>query len=124
MVEDFGPVIFQYTRAQAISDGVLIDAGQLAREAGFNCPVALTSAAWTAAIDGPQFGQVGCEAGRLWDVLHMLRVSAPRTGGNLVHFTVMVADADGRARDVSLRAVCGPGDDAMPVITIMLPHED
>ena len=124
MVEDFGPVIFRYTRTHAIEDGVLIDAGRLAKEAGFNCPVALTSAAWAATVDGPQFGQVGCEEGRLWDVLHMLRVSAPRASGNLAHFTVMVADAEGRMRDVSLRALCGPGDDGIPVITILLPHED
>ena len=42
----FGNVISTYTRAQAIEDGVLIDAGAMAREAGFKWPVALTTAAW------------------------------------------------------------------------------
>ena len=42
----FGDVIFTYTRAQALADGVLIDAGALAQEAGFRLPVAITAAAW------------------------------------------------------------------------------
>ena len=42
----FGPVIMSYTRAQALEDGVLVDAGPLAREAGFHWPVALTRAVW------------------------------------------------------------------------------
>ena len=31
----FGDAIFIYTRAQAIADGVLVDAGSMAKEAGF-----------------------------------------------------------------------------------------
>ena len=42
----FGKVISVYTRAQALADGVLIDAGPMAREAGFRWPVAITAAAW------------------------------------------------------------------------------
>ena len=40
----FGPPIHTYTRAQALADGVLVDAGPLAKEAGFRWPVALTQA--------------------------------------------------------------------------------
>ena len=39
----FGEVISTYTRAQAIEDGVLVDAGPMAKEAGFNWPVVLTA---------------------------------------------------------------------------------
>ncbi len=42
----FGKVISTYTRAQAIEDGVLIDPGSMAKEAGFKWPVALTADAW------------------------------------------------------------------------------
>jgi type I site-specific restriction endonuclease len=38
----FGEVIFYYTRAQAIKDGVLVDVSKLASEAGFKYPVAVT----------------------------------------------------------------------------------
>ena len=40
----FGPVISCYSRAQAIEDGVLVDVTNMAREAGFKWPVALTHA--------------------------------------------------------------------------------
>jgi len=30
----------------------------------------------------------------------------------------------GRSRNYQMKAVCGPGDDASPVITISLPYED
>ena len=39
-------VISTYSRAQALEDGVLVDAGPLAKEAGFRWPVAITAAAW------------------------------------------------------------------------------
>jgi len=39
-----GEVISTYSRAQALEDGVLIDAGAMAREAGLRWPVALTAA--------------------------------------------------------------------------------
>ena len=41
----FGKVVSVYTRAQALADGVLIDAGPMAREAGFRWPVAITAGA-------------------------------------------------------------------------------
>ena len=39
----FGEVIYSYTRAQAIEDGVLADASKMAREAGFRIPVAIST---------------------------------------------------------------------------------
>lgn len=39
-------VIHAYTRAQAIEDGVLVDLSDLAREAGFRFPVAVTLGVW------------------------------------------------------------------------------
>lgn len=41
-----GPVIYSYTRAEAIADHVLIDVSETAWEAGFKWPVALTHAVW------------------------------------------------------------------------------
>ena len=43
----FGEVVYAYTRAEAIADGVLVDVTELARAAGFRHPVAMTSAAWS-----------------------------------------------------------------------------
>ena len=46
-------VIFSYTRAQAIADGVLIDATELAKEAGFRIPVAVTAGVWAECVAVP-----------------------------------------------------------------------
>ena len=71
----FGEVIYSYTRAQAIDDGVLIDATEMAKEAGFNWPVALTAAAWSDCVawsDADNDRQTyQDQSGRLWDVLFM-----------------------------------------------------
>ena len=71
----FGEVISTYTRAQAIEDGVLIDAGSMASEAGFKWPVALTSAVWADCVawteDDSEQQVHQDQSGRLWDVLYM-----------------------------------------------------
>ena len=67
------------------------------------------------------------EAGRLWDVLWLLRLAIGRSGGGPeVRFGVHVRD-DNRERTpplVRLKALCGPGDDGGPVLTVMLPDEE
>ena len=67
------------------------------------------------------------EAGRLWDVLFLLRLAVARSdGGPEVRFGVRVRDdnREGTPPLVRLKAVCGPGDQGEPVITVMLPDED
>jgi len=70
-----GNAVSTNSRAQALEDGVLIDAGPMAREAGLIWPVALTSAAWEDCVawsDADSVRQVHRdEAGRMWDVLYM-----------------------------------------------------
>lgn len=119
--------IHSYSRAQALTDGVLIDASRLAHEAGFRFPVALTRAAWEKCVTVPKGILCQDEEGRLWDVLHML-YGAIRRGqdGSEVPFIVHVRNSN-RPRippAISLRAVCGPGDDGSPVVTIKLSGED
>ena len=38
----FGPVIYAYTRAQAVADGVQVEVTKTAKEAGISFPVFLT----------------------------------------------------------------------------------
>jgi len=121
----FGEVIFQYTRAQAIEDGVLIDVTEKAREAGINFPTAVTAAVWEQCVTVPEKAHCQDEIGRLWDILTVLRFTIIRSkGGQEVAFTVAVQNGPGRPKPVRLKALCGPGDSGEPVITIMLPHED
>ena len=53
-------LIFSYTRAQAIADGVLVDVSELAKQAGFRFPVAVTAGVWAECVAGP----AGVWAGR------------------------------------------------------------
>jgi len=141
MQEIFGDVIYAYTRAQALEDGVLIDVTDTAREAGIKFPTALTRAVWADYVAVPdELGGQQDEFGRCWDVLWMLSV-AVRTGriqGDTGTFEVIIAkpdkgdwrsnekphDGSRTQRLVTLKAVCGPSDDGSPCITIMRPEED
>jgi hypothetical protein len=70
----------------------------------------------------------GCQdlAGRVWDVFWMLLVAIRQApAGDTVGFAVSVLTDGAHNREtVHLKSICGPGDDAEPVITIMLPNED
>jgi hypothetical protein len=120
-------LIHCYTRAQAIADGVLVDVSGTAREAGIRSPVALTRAVWERCVVVPPGVMCQDEAGRLWDVCWLLAcVIRGCPGGPVVRFAVHVRN-DNRERTpplVRLKAVCGPGDDGEPVVTVMMPAED
>ena len=129
----FGEIISTYTRAQAIEDGVLIDAGSMAQEAGFKWPVAVTSAAWadyvTWSEDDSDKQVHQDESGRLWDVLFMAShaIRAHSCSGDRLLFQLYRVPRDGRsikAELTTLKLIVGPGDQGEPVITILLPHED
>jgi hypothetical protein len=114
-----------YTRADALRDGVLIDVSATAKEAGIRWPVALTRAAWERCVQVPPGVICQDEAGRLWDVLFLLALSARQAEGAEVRFAVHVRN-DNRDRTaplVRLKAVCGPGDGGEPVLTVMMPGE-
>lgn len=129
--EMFGPVIYAYTRAQAIEDGVLVDVTVTAAEAGFKVPVALTQGLWTEAVAWSQGGTQD-ESGRLWDVLWMAFCTIKARGPQALSERRMnvdvlrVPDEPGATRASLLRfvIVCGPGDEGEPVITAFLPGED
>ena len=129
----FGPVISSYSRAQAIDDGVLIDAGSMAREAGFKWPVAFTSAAWCDCVAWSEIDNqkqaYQDESGRLWDVLFMASqaIRAASDSGDRRNFSLYRVPRNGQsqeAEEVTLKLIVGPGDQGEPVITILLPNED
>lgn len=115
-------IIHTYTRAQAIEDGVLVDVSQTAREAGIKYPVALTSAVWGIIENIPEKYKHEDIQGRLWDVVWMLRMAIPRSSGPVI-FYKLVLHRHGNPH-LTLKAICGPGDNAEPVVTVMLPGED
>jgi len=118
-------ILFCYTRADALADGVLIDLSQLASEAGFKFPTAITSAAWAAVIEPPADCTEQSNEGRSWDVLSVLRAAARQAGGvSEVRFVVRVRQSQEASADVELKACIHPGDAGEAVISIMLPNED
>ncbi len=121
------PVIFSYTRKQALEDGVLVDLTEWAAQTGFVIPVACTSAVWHQYIVPPEqtrdLGQ--SERGRGHDLLWVLFNAIKRQAeGDTVMFKVIFLQARNRQETVKLKAIIGPGDSADPVITILRPEED
>lgn len=131
LADFFGPVVHQYTRAQAIADGVLIDVSRTAAEAGFCFPVAMTAAAWADCVAWNE-ADSECQthqdqSARLWDVVWMASRAARQAQGiERVPFRLYRIPRDGRsigARLTTLHLHIGPGDDGRPVITILMPDE-
>ena len=117
-------VIFSYTRAQAIEDGVLVDVSETAREAGFKYPFAMTAEVWGLIEHIPAKHSHEDFQGRLLDVLMVARYSISKAGkgDDVVFFEVILHHQDGDK--VKLKLHIGPGDDGSPVLTLMLPWQD
>lgn len=120
-------VIYSYTREQAIADGVLVDVSEMAKEAGFLYPVAVTQGVWhDIVVPSPRDQKDGQSIdGRLWDVLYMLKcaIHFKTAPSNKTDFFV-IAVHERKQETHKLYALCGPGDNAEPVVTIMHPWED
>lgn len=115
-----------YTRKEAIEDGALIDVTEAAKEAGIKWPVALTDTVYNMFVEIPRGleGEGQSISGRLWDILTMFRYAAKNGDGSEILFKLGVRNRPGITKTVTLKSVCGPGDNMEPVITIMLPEED
>lgn len=124
MFDDF-EIIHRYTRAEAIADGVLVDATAMAKEAGFRYPIALTQAVWEKYVKVPPGVEAQDEAGRLWDVLSMLRHAIGRSqSDDTLLFQLHVRNSNAAPEIVTLKALCHADDDGSPCITILMPTED
>ena len=127
--EPFGPVIYSYTRAQAVADGVQVEVTKTANEAGIKFPVFLTRTVFDAYVEVPPGVTGQDEAGRLWDIVWMLRfaILRSRPGADRIPVALYVRQSNTeRPRLIKLIATCGPLDldDPQPAITVMMPDED
>lgn len=123
----FGDVISSYSRKQAIEDGQLVDlsavAGEVCRQ-HFKVPVACTAAVWgiiDRAIKNKRW--MNDLNGIVHDVLWMSKMMGRSINPSTRVFQVIIKGA-GRQSKFTFKMACGPGDDAEPVMTIMLPEED
>ena len=136
----FGEVIYSYTRKQALADGFQVEVTETAQEAGISFPVFLTRTVFDSFVTVPPGVDAQDEAGRLWDIVWMLRFAIQRSrslapiGGegqgegacSRLPFALYVRNDNRAPKLVKLIATCGPRDmdDPRPAITVMLPDED
>ena len=123
-------MIYTYTRAQALADGVLVDVSQTAQEAGFRYPAVITAdlhATLTPNRRERSYGQ--SYEGRLWDALFLAPFAARRaiwknqTAFRFGRRSVPTNSGRLRKRTLHLWMVIGPGDQGEPVITIGFPGD-
>jgi hypothetical protein len=124
------PVVYCYSRKNAIADGVQVEVSSLAKEAGFKFPVFVTQSVWQAYVRVPEGVSGQDETGRLWDLLSLLRYAIRRSPTEQIgylEFRLFVRNADDQpAREVTLVAECDAldFDDPRPAMTISMPGED
>jgi hypothetical protein len=126
---DAADLIHSHSRATMLEDGDLVELDpKLCREAGFVHPIAVTRAVYAKVIAMTPAAKRACNdvEGRTWDVLTMARHGLRRVSGgsSVAPFQVLAVVDRVRPTLVGLKIVCGPGDDAEPVLTILLPNED
>jgi hypothetical protein len=127
----YGEVVFRITRRQLMEEGTLLDISTTAREAGIIFPVAITAGLWAAYGDAES---PDASVGFVWDLCWMLRCAVRgaipcRKFKNELSETrffqlIVKLRATGDSKLAEVKAVCGPGDEMEPVITILLPEED
>src|SRR6516225_8168996 len=71
-------LVYTYTRSQAIADGLQIEVTKTAAEAGICFPVFITRGVYDQYVAVPAGVTGQDEAGRLWDIVWMLRFAIIR----------------------------------------------
>ncbi len=122
---DGASVVFSYTRADAIADGVLHSAmngeiGSISARFFGALNVAMTDSVST--ILGDAEGKNGATAAGFWSDILTAAKDSPSEKWHDRHFADLVIP--GRTKPQTFVVHCGPGDRGEPVITVMLPGED
>jgi hypothetical protein len=124
----FGKIVYTYTRAHAVADGFQVDVTKTAQEAGIRFPVFLTRAVYDAYVTVPPDVEAQDEAGRLWDIIWMLRFAIRKAhpGKSRLPVALYVRNDNPRPRLVKLIATSGALDidDPQPAMTVMMPDEN
>ncbi len=122
-------IIYAYTRKQAVEDGEQVDVSTTAAEAGIRFPVFLTRRVFDVYVTVPPNSTCQDEAGRLWDIVSMLRFAIKGCRNDWRPHSVFALcpkrqppPPAGQAGCVMRRARHGRSPE--PAITIMMPDED
>ena len=126
MSEESWPVIFSYTRKQAIEDGVLIDVTAESKQYGFKLPFAIGDNLFHRYVTPPLGleGEGQSLQGRFHDLMSLAALSARKgQGGDRVEFEVLFLMKPGKHDQVRCVLHVGPGDQGEPVLTLCLPED-
>ncbi len=95
-IQEDDDLIYAYTRSQALADGVLVDVSQMASEAGFRYPTAITADLHARITPNEREKALGQSyEGRLWDVVFLASFAARRSGTqDRCSFEVSLFEAD------------------------------
>lgn len=119
--------ICTYTRKQALEDELLVDVTDLAKEAGFKFPVAITQGLHAALKNIPQKYGYQDYTGRLWDALYMavMAIKGSKNRGSELSYRIIChqeKNDDKGHREIveklNLKLKIHPGDEMEPVVTI------
>jgi hypothetical protein len=130
MSELFGNVIFSYSRAQALDDGVLINLSHEARQAGFSIPFAITRAVYEAFVGNDPEDPDRTPEGRTLEIAvetceAVRNADAYQRSCNSLVFNACLSRLGSKVHEnVKLKLLIGPGDQGEPVATLMFPFED
>ncbi len=117
--DDWGELIFAYTRTEAIADGVLVNVSDRAKRFDIGYPVAFTSAVYAAITSGVTT-DTDQELRVDLVLLTLRRAISQAQNTDRLSFSVKLPSLP----PLSLWALCAAGDTPAPVLTVMLPHED
>lgn len=124
MTDEF-ELISRSSRAEAIAGGLLIDVTATAKSVGIAYPTAVTKAVFEKYVrvpDNPTDQDEPDAPGRLRGLLSLLLVAIRQSQHTDPWFLTVAMNPSERAGvPSSLRAIGHPGDEAEPVITILLP---
>lgn len=116
----FGDVIFRYTRANAIADGVLVDLSKVETvKAHWKHPFACTDTVYGIIERAIEAGD--CDLNGIMHEIGIMAKAEARKGGrtDVIRFMVGIGN---HLHELKLHV--GPGDTSEPVLTLMLPCED
>lgn len=121
-------VISKYSRADAIEDGTLVDLTKLYPELCrqlYRYPVSVTAAVYSV-IESAVSSERHCNdfEGLIWDMLWMSQRGIIKRIDESQHLFQVIINGEGLDRLQTFKIVCHAGDNAEPVLTIMMPDED
>lgn len=115
----FGEPIYSYSRAQAISDGVLIDLTQFPIvKQHWKLNLCCTDTVWNI-IDGATKNHGKDLNGILHDVSMGAKLEIAHQNGSILQFKCTIGPVCHH-----LKMICGPGDNPLPVLTLLMSTED